>query len=57
MNGEAASMVQQHVGHSIWYFLSCVATCCKILAQMVFNLPDLTKFPDGSAQPVVEVPS
>ena len=50
-------MVRQHVGHSIWYFPSCVTPCCKILAQMAFNLPDLTKFPDGSVQPVVEVPS
>ena len=26
------------------------------LAQVAINLPDLTKFPDGSDQPVVEVP-
>ena len=26
------------------------------LSQVAINLPDLTKFPDGSDQPVVEVP-
>ena len=26
------------------------------LAQVAINLPDLTKFPNGSDQPVVEVP-
>ena len=50
-------MVWQQVDHSVYYFPSCVTTCCKIPAQMAISLPDLTKFPAGSDQPVAEVPS
>ena len=50
-------MIWQHVNHSIWYFVSCLATCCKILTWMAISLPDLTRFPRGSDEPVAEVPS